>query len=389
MLNLSHRGQLSLFGVVAGLLTLPLNGRDNQFPQEKLSYERYIAVDNACGWPLLTCLPSGKIALLVWPAPNHGLTEGAVECWISADDGRHWTKTGIPVPNVPKESRLNHAGGVTPGGDLLVLVGGAGNKHPQGWTPSPSDPPRPKSQSGPPLLDPIPAISRDEGRTWQRYGKISGSGRLPGISNIPFGQIASVGDGTLGAMLYDYNEVNGDCRDYFFVTQDNGATWTKRSQLSQERNANESTWIRLKNGDLYAAARGGGDEHIDGYRSSDHGASWTYEQALTLPQQHPGSLATLPDGRILLTYGVRNPGRWAIDARIGDPTAHTWTAPILVADLAGSTDGQGPPSPVRDGGYPSSVVLHDGTILTAYYCRGIPTHRRYHVGVVRWQPPAD
>jgi hypothetical protein len=38
-----------------------------------------------------------------------------------------------------------------------------------------------------------------------------------------------------------------------------------------------------------------------------------------------------------------------------------------------------------DGGYPSSVQLKDGTIVTAYYCQRIPMHQRYHMGVVRWR----
>ena len=37
-----------------------------------------------------------------------------------------------------------------------------------------------------------------------------------------------------------------------------------------------------------------------------------------------------------------------------------------------------------DGGYPSSVQLKDGTIVTAYYANQIQAHRRYHMGVVHW-----
>ena len=38
-----------------------------------------------------------------------------------------------------------------------------------------------------------------------------------------------------------------------------------------------------------------------------------------------------------------------------------------------------------DGGYPSSIQLEDGSILTAYYCSRLPWHQRYHMGVVFWQ----
>ena len=39
----------------------------------------------------------------------------------------------------------------------------------------------------------------------------------------------------------------------------------------------------------------------------------------------------------------------------------------------------------RDCGYPTNLQLADGTIVTAYYCKGVAAHRRYHVGVVIWR----
>lgn len=39
-----------------------------------------------------------------------------------------------------------------------------------------------------------------------------------------------------------------------------------------------------------------------------------------------------------------------------------------------------------DGGFPSSVQLPDGKVLTAYYASGIEGHPRYHMGVVVWDP---
>ena len=55
----------------------------------------------------------------------------------------------------------------------------------------------------------------------------------------------------------------------------------------------------------------------------------------------------------------------------------------------GATDQRFADQPGRDGGYPSTVVLEDGLLVTAYYSRGMPSHNRYHVGVVRWRLPAE
>ena len=60
--------------------------------------------------------------------------------------------------------------------------------------------------------------------------------------------------------------------------------------------------------------------------------------------------------------------------RISEDEGKTWKAPTRVVNLEGTTDG----------GYPSTVQLPDGSLLTAYYSNGIPQHRRYHMGVVRW-----
>ena len=52
-------------------------------------------------------------------------------------------------------------------------------------------------------------------------------------------------------------------------------------------------------------------------------------------------------------------------------------------DLKGVPDPTG--ASRQDGGYPSTVELPDGTLVTAYYSNGIAQHRRYHMGVLRWR----
>ena len=84
-------------------------------------------------------------------------------------------------------------------------------------------------------------------------------------------------------------------------------------------------------------------------------------------------------------------GYWAISARVGNANGQDWSAPICLVNLADSTDLQidplsrGQNRPSQDGGYPSTVVAPSGIFVTAYYCKGIPQHRRYHMGIVRWR----
>jgi hypothetical protein len=88
-------------------------------------------------------------------------------------------------------------------------------------------------------------------------------------------------------------------------------------------------------------------------------------------------LLRLKDGRILLTYGLRERGHQGIGIRISEDEGKTWQAPTRIVNLEGSTDS----------GYPSSVQLEDGSLVTAYYSNGIAEHRRYHMGVARWALP--
>src|SRR5690606_31877896 len=55
----------------------------------------------------------------------------------------------------------------------------------------------------------------------------------------------------------------------------------------------------------------------------------------------------------------------------------SWTRAFRVADFPG------------DGGYPSSVQLPDGRVLTAFYARRTDGHDRYHMGTVTWDPAAS
>ena len=175
----------------------------------------------------------------------------------------------------------------------------------------------------------------------------------------------------------------------FFTSADGGATWKKRGQISEGRKHSEADWIRLDNGHLFAAVRTDADlpDNVDAFRSTDDGRTWRFEGVLTLPYQNPGKLTRLPDGRILLSYGIRNNGLRGINVRVGDPEARRWAPPIYLVDLEGATDEPNLPNSKRDNGYPSTVVLADGTLVTAYYSRGMPSHHRYHVGVVRWALP--
>jgi len=348
-------------------------------------YERYIAIDSACAWPRLTVLPNGEISALIWPYPNHGFVQGASECWNSADGGRTWQRTGVPVANDAGYNRMNCAAGLAADGTYVALVAGWPRPFLPPWKGTLQDEatlgqtPFFKTAR---TLQPMPAVSHDGGRTWERFAALTEPLQSSGNALTPHGRIAPLPGGELGVMLYG-DEV------WFYTSANQGRTWKPRGQVTTDGAHNETTWIELANGDLFAAVRGSVNSCVDAYRSTDGGKTWKSEGPLTLNGQHPGDLTRLPDGRVLLSFGIRTPGLWGVGVRFGDATARNWTSPMVLVDFEASTDHPGAPDPRPDGGYPSTVVLADGTLVTAYYCRGVPAHYRYHMGVVRWRPMVE
>lgn len=348
-------------------------------------YERYIAVDGVCAWPRLTLLPNGEISALIWPHPNHGFVQGAAECWNSTDSGRTWQRAGVPVPNDPGFNRMNLAAGVADDGTYVALVSGWPRPFLPPWKGTLED----ESTLGQTpafkaarTLQAVPAVSRDGGHTWTRFPTLTEPLEPSGNALVPHGRIASLPGGELGAMLY-YSDA------WFFTSADQGKTWQRRGQVTTDHLHNETNWIRLDNGDLLAASRGNDNSCVDAFRSTDNGVTWKPEGPLSLNGQHPADFTRLGDGRILLSYGVRNPGLWGVAVRLGDVTGRKWSAPMMLVDFETSSDHPQLADPRRDGGYPSTVALADGTLVTAYYTRGIPAHYRYHMGVVRWKPPLE
>jgi hypothetical protein len=322
-----------------------------------------VAVRDVCAWPNLTLLPDGSIAAVIYNRPCHLTAEGEVDCWVSTDQGRSWTKRGTPAMHEPGTARANVAAGLAHNGDLIVLV--------SGWGYAPGFRHR--------RLPPWVCRSADQGRTWS-VDKSPSAVLMPtgadredrGQRMIkPFGDIVALSDGRLAASFYhDYGTV------WVHFSRDDGRTWPEAAVLSDDHRG-ETAILRLRADRWLAAARveRGPDNKtppwgLGLFDSSDEGRTWTARGALTGPSQHPGHLLRLNDGRILATFGMRDVG--AIGVRVSNDEGRTWR-PLEV--LQRWERGRG------DLGYPATVQTADGTLVTAYY-HSLPA---YHLGVVRWR----
>jgi len=345
-----------------------LHAGDKPVATQATILQRFVAIDNVCCWPNLTHLPDGTIIATIFNQPTHGGWEGDVECWASRD-GRLWEKRGTPAPHEPGTNRMNVAAGLAREGSLVVLASGWSNR---------LQPSTYRSPHEGVILPSWICRSSDNGRTWTHDDKAVPPPNDEPSKLIPFGDIVPLADGALGVCLYSATPGAKNDRTHFYISQDDGRTWRERGVI-RASNLNETTLVVLPGGRLLAAGRTLGDAHLDLFASADHGLTWTSTGAVTAGSQHPADLMVLADGRVLLSYGNRVKGYFGVEAKLSSDGGITWSNPIsLVSDLSSG-----------DCGYPSSVQLPNGEILTAYYAASVASHQRYHMGTVIWKLPTD
>jgi hypothetical protein len=194
--------------------------------------------------------------------------------------------------------------------------------------------------------------STDGGVTW--------SARYSSMVNSPHGPIP-LSDGRL---LYPGKELwTGKKRTGVCESADDGLTWRWLADLPvrpgdtaedyHELHAVEATGGRIVL-QLRNHNRANAGETLQS-ESSDGGKTWTVPSPIGV-WGLPSHLQRLRDNRLLMTYGHRRPP-YGNQARISADHGHTWSAPMII-----SGDGRG-----GDLGYPSTVQLTDGTLLTVWY----------------------
>lgn len=319
----------------------------------------HIAIKEICAWPNLTLCPDGTVVATIHNQPSHLKLPSNVDCygWRLGDSA--WSYLGTPGPrDHDKEARGNVAAGLNQEGELVVIV--------SGWT-------DPEGETRGTILAPLVSHSKDGGRTWEvsREGFPlpwpEGAKRdySPYGYQVPFGDILTADDGSLCVAMYTGNPGGS----HVYRSYDGGRTWRDPAVLSMDHVTNEPAIFHLGGGRWIAANRFDG---LDLYRSDDDARTWKRIGGLTGTKEHPGHVTRLADGRILLTYGNRTDR--GVDIRLSEDEGESWSDPARLLDFSG------------DGGYPSSVQLADGSVLTAYYARTVPIHDGYHMGTVLWKP---
>jgi hypothetical protein len=122
----------------------------------------------------------------------------------------------------------------------------------------------------------------------------------------------------------------------------------------------ETRLLLCPSGDLLAMHRTPtGNYYRNG--SSDGGHTWgaTHDTGIWCGGSSPPDLRLLADGRVLLSRGYRREP-FGVRVYLSEDEGRTWPEEIVLRDEG----------PDRDVGYPSTVQLDEGRLLTVYYWHG-------------------
>lgn len=333
--------------------------------------DRVSVVEGQGYFPVAIRLAGGEILAVVRGGAAHIGRAGRLDLVISRDQGRTWSPPWTVVDG-PDDDR-NPALGQLADGTILLAYAVLTGYDPDGL--KISDARRPLTFDGVFLMR-----SRDQGKTW------SPPERIPAVHSFyggkgsvsPYGKIIQLKDGTVVMAVYFHVEGTAGHQSTIFRSRDGGKTWGEPTLLGMH--FNETAVLEVAEGRLLAAMRSEKGGHICLIQSGDAGKTWNEPVQLTKDLEHPPDLIRLRSGDVLLTYGERNApmGARAVVSRDGGKTWETDGTTIL-SDAAPNTDC----------GYPSSVEIEDGRIVTLYYqvddLKDVPRSSRCMAA--RWKIP--
>jgi sialidase-1 len=180
--------------------------------------------------------------------------------------------------------------------------------------------------------------------------------------NSPHGAVAASGGRLLyaGKKLWDPGRKVG-----LAESTDDGVTWRWLSDIPARAGDSvveyhELHTVEADDGKIIVQIR----NHNEANRgetlqceSSDGGRSWSTPHPIGV-WGLPSHLLRLRDGRLLMTYGYRR-APFGNLARVSEDRGRTWQEPLVISD-----DGVG-----SDLGYPSTVELSNGELVTVWYER--------------------
>ena len=363
MQTLSRRQLLT--GVAAAGFGFPFITRAAS-PKAKIANTRVISLrpNHYHGWPTLARRKNGELLLVCSGGrESHVCPFGQVELMRSSDGGKTWS-----FPRVLLDSPIDDrdAGVLETAKGSLLATTFTSNAYderiikvgaPKKWSVE-------KRTRWLAAHNRVPAADRKkELGTWMirsTDGGVTWSPRYDSLVNSPHGPV-NLKDGHIlyaGKNLWREKTWIGVCE-----SKDDGQSWKRLAQIptrkgDDPKNYHELHAVEATNGDLIAHIRNHNPKNSRETlqtESRDGGKTWSEPHPIGV-WGLPSHLLRLKDGRLLMSYGHRRKP-YGNQARVSADHGKTWREPVIV-----SGDGAG-----GDLGYPSTVQLDDGPLVTVWY----------------------
>lgn len=363
--GVTRRQFLRRTGMAAATFVLANPWKGSAAPAIEVLETKVISHDSRMyhGWPTVARRRNGYLCLVCSGGREaHVCPFGRVELMVSSDEGRTWGR-----PQVLLDSAIDDRdAGVleTAGGSLLVTS----------FT----------SLAYEPILDKAPGAGWPEDRlkAWQAAhnrlspeqrraelgqwmvrstdGGVTWSARYSSIVNSPHGPIQLSGGRLLypGVELWTPGRRVGVCESV-----DDGQTWRWLAAIparpgDDPENYHELHGVETADGRVVVQIRNHNRANANETlqtESSDGGKTWAVPRTIGV-WGLPSFLTRLRNDHLLMTYGHRR-APLGNQARLSTDHGRTWSEPFVI-----SGDG-----PSGDLGYPSTVELEDGSLLTVWY----------------------
>jgi hypothetical protein len=370
--RISRRAFVRQTGFITGAAFFATHLKLQAAPRAVVSELRTISQqpEYYCGWPTLARRKNGQL-MLVWSGGREGhiCPFGRVEQMASMDEGQTWTWPRVLLDGASDDRDAGVT--ETAQGSLLVTTftslayesyvlekalkkkpGEAGawpEEKKQAWLAAHN---RLTAEQRKAELGEWIIRSTDGGITW--------SARYPTIVNSPHGP-TQLSDGRLlyaGKALWTPEKRIGVCE-----SRDDGQSWKWLAEIPARpgdvgKDYHELHAIEAADGRIILQIRNHNKANIMETlqaESSDGGKSWSEPHPIGV-WGLPSYLTRLRNGHLLMTYGYRRKP-FGNQARLSTDHGRTWSEPVIISD-----DG-----PSGDLGYPSTVELTDGSLLTVWY----------------------
>ena len=328
-------------------------------------------------------LQNGELLVTAREASEHIASDGDVIMLRSKDEGKTWGEKQV-IANIKNLDEREGCGIQLKDGTILVAVFynnlyREDGEYEWNWAT------KVNFNDGKRHLGTYIITSKDNGRTWSQPNFVETKGMpftdIEGPADAPI----EMADGSILMPVMGYN-VRGDIRNQTAVllrSSDKGKTWAHFSTMAEDPGGKLGTFqepaiVRTKSGRIIAAIRNRGPaEAIWTTYSDDDGKTWKPVKPSPMIG-HPADLMQLADGRILCTYGLRSgihsdPG--GVRATFSEDNGETWQIEKEVRVRKDFLN--------MDIGYPESMQMSDGRILTVYYFN---LFGRYFLGQTIWKP---